>query len=87
MIAYKPFESKNLKDVEIVIDTLLYCIRIGDTESFREVLIAHLMTVNKTDFAKKSGIGRRTLYALTDLKKEFNPELSTISAIIQSIAA
>lgn len=45
------------------------------------------MTVNKTDFAKKAGLGRRTLYALIDSKKEFNPGLSTISAIIQSIAA
>lgn len=85
--AHTPFSSKELKDSQLVINTLLDCIRSGDTESFREVLVAHLMTVNKTDFAKKAGLGRRTLYALIDSKKEFNPELSTISAIIQSIAA
>lgn len=84
---YTPFASKELKDARLVVDTLLDCIRTGDSASFREVLLAHLMTVNKTDFAKKAGLGRRTLYALIDSKKEFNPELSTISAIIQSIAA
>lgn len=87
MKAYTPFASKELKDAQLVVDTLLECIRSGDTDSFREVLVAYLMTVNKTDFAKKAGLGRRTLYALIDSNKEFNPELSTISAIIQSIAA
>jgi DNA-binding phage protein len=45
------------------------------------------MTVNKAGLAKKSGIGRRTLYDLMDPNKEFNPELSTISAVIRSLAA
>jgi DNA-binding phage protein len=45
------------------------------------------MTVNKTNFAKKAGIGRRTLYDLMDPKKVFNPELTTISALIRSLAA
>lgn len=85
--AHIPFESKELKDKKLVVETLLDCIREGDTDSFREVLLAHLLTVNKSNFAKKSGLSRRTLYALTDLKKEFNPEFSTISAILQSIAA
>jgi len=45
------------------------------------------MTVNKMELAKKAGIGRRTLYDLIDPQKDFNPELSTISAIIKAIAA
>jgi DNA-binding phage protein len=85
--AHEPFASRELKNSKLVIDTLLECIRTGDIESFREVLTAHLMTMNKTKIAAKSGIGRRTLYDLMDSKKEFNPELSTISAIIQSLAA
>jgi DNA-binding phage protein len=84
---HEPFASRELKNSKLVIDTLLECIRTGDIESFREVLTAHLMTMNKTKVAAKSGIGRRTLYDLMDSKKEFNPELSTISAIIQSLAA
>lgn len=82
-----PFKSKTLKDSEVVVDTLLECIKTGDLESFREVLFAHLMTVNKMALAKKAGIGRRTLYDLIDPKKDFNPELSTISALIQAISA
>ena len=85
--AHAPFKSKELKDVELVIDTLLECIKTGDIETFREVLMAHLMTVNKVKLAQKAGIGRRTLYDLIDPNKEFNPELSTVSAIIQALAA
>jgi DNA-binding phage protein len=85
--AHEPFTSNELKDAKLVIETLLDCIRTGDIESFREVLTAHLMTLNKSKIAKKAGIGRRTLYDLMDPKREFNPELSTISAIIQSLAA
>ncbi len=84
---HAPFTSKELKDSKLVVDTLLECIRSGDLESFREVLAAHLMTINKVKFVKKAGISRRTLYTLIDPKKEFNPELSTISSIIQSLAA
>lgn len=85
--AHAPFTSKELKNSQLVIDTLLECIRNGDIESFREVLTAHLMTLNKAGLAKKAGIGRRTLYDLMDPNKEFNPALSTISAVIRSLAA
>ena len=60
---------------------------MGDLDSFRELLAAHLMTVNKVDLAKKAGIGRRTIYDLIDPNKEFNPELSTVSALIRALAA
>lgn len=84
---HAPFKSKILKNSKIVADILLDCIKTGDLETFREVLYAHLMTVNKVELAKKTGLGRRTLYDLIDPKKNFNPELSTISALIQAIAA
>jgi DNA-binding phage protein len=82
-----PFKSKELADANLVIESLLECIKINDLDSFREVLAAHLMTVNKVKLAKKAGIGRRTIYDLIDLDREFNPELATISAIISSLAA
>lgn len=84
---HDPFVSKELKDSHLVAETLLECIRTGDLEAFREVLMAHLMTVNKVKIAKLAGIGRRTLYDLIDPKKEFNPELSTVSAVIRALAA
>jgi DNA-binding phage protein len=82
-----PFKSKALKDSKLVSETLLDCIKSGDLASFREVLAAHLMTANKVEIAKKAGIGRRTLYDLMDPDKEFNPELSTVSAVIRALAA
>lgn len=84
---HKPFTSDLLKNKEEVIDTLLDCIRTGDIASFREVLVAHLMTVNKVELAQRAGIGRRTIYDLLDSKKEFNPGLQTVSALIQALAS
>ena len=84
---YDPSKSKLLRDPKVVREALLDCIQTGDTESFREVLSAHLVLVNKTDLAKKSGISRRTIYDMIDPTKDFNPELSTISALIRSLAA
>lgn len=82
-----PFESRELKDPELVAETLLECIKSGDLDSFRDVLVAHLATVNKLAVAKKAGIARRTLYDLLDPNKKFNPELSTVSAVIRALAA
>jgi DNA-binding phage protein len=82
-----PFTSKELKNSELVAETLLDCIKSGDLDSFRDVLVAHLATVNKLAVAKRAGIARRTLYDLRDPKKKFNPELSTVSAVIRVLAA
>ena len=79
MKEYVPFKSDILKDSNVVTEALLDCIRTNDLESFRELLAAHLLTVNKMELAKKAGIGRRTLYDLIDTKKEFNPGLTTIN--------
>ena len=80
-----PFASKELKDVSLVTETLLDCIKTGDLDAFREVLAAHLMTANKVEIARRSGVGRRTLYDMMDPDKEFNPELSTVSAVIRAL--
>ena len=85
--AHTPFASKELKSSKLVVDTLLDCIRTGDLDTFREVLIAHLLTRNKTGIAKKAGIGRRTLYDLIDPEKEFNPALTTVSSVLRAIAS
>jgi len=85
--AYEPFKSKELKDKNIVIEILFDCIKTGDLDTFKEVLVAHLMTVNKMELAIRAGIGRRTLYDLIDPKKKFNPGLSTVSAVIRALAS
>ena len=87
MKAHEPFKSEVLKDSQVVTEALLDCIRTGDIDGFRELLAAHLMTVNKVALARKAGIGRRTIYDLIDPNKEFNPELTTVSALIRALAA
>ena len=82
-----PFQSDILRNSNEIINVLLECIQNNDLDSFREVLAAHLMTVNKMELAKKAGIGRRTLYDLIDMKKDFNPELGTVSALLNALAA
>lgn len=81
-----PFKSRELKNRKNVAKALIECILHQDTNSFREVLIAHLMTVNKSQFSKQTGLGRRTIYDLMDMKKKFNPELSTVSSIIKNLS-
>jgi hypothetical protein len=87
LMVYEPFTSPELKDPKLVIETLLECIVEGDLDSFREVLGSHLITANRTNFAKKAKLGPRTFNALMNFKKPFNPKLSIVSAILKSIAA
>jgi DNA-binding phage protein len=85
--AHAPFTSPELKDPKLVSEALLECIKTGELESFRKVLASYLMTANKMELAKKAGLGRRTLYDILDPNKRFNPELSTVSAVIRALAA
>ena len=79
--------SKNLKDKKLVLDTLLDCLIRNDIESFQDVLVAHLRTVSKSEFARDTKVGRQTLYDLLDEKKPFNPTLSTLGSIFRKLAA
>ncbi len=81
-----PSKNSALKNSKLVSETLLECIRAEDLDSFRSVLTSCLMVINKTHFAKNAGIGRATLYDLLDSKRAFNPELSTVAAIIGALA-
>jgi DNA-binding phage protein len=77
--------TKLLANKKLVIEVLVDSLLANDLETFRDVLIAHLRTLSKTDFAKKTGLGRRTIYDMLDNKK-FDPRLSTISSILSKIA-
>src|SRR5438270_4362059 len=81
----RPFKSPEHRTPKLVSETLLECIRTEDLDSFRSILISFLTIVNKTHFAKIAGIGRATLYDMIDSKKRFNPELSTVAAIIRAL--
>ncbi len=79
-------DPKLLSDNKLVIEALMEALLTNDVATFRDVLIAHLRTLSKTELAKRTGLGRRTLYDLMDEKK-FDPRLSTLSALLSKIAA
>ena len=54
----------------------------SDLEAVRDLLIAHLRTVNKTKLAAKTKLGRQTIYDLINDNKEFNPSVKTLSLIL-----
>lgn len=86
LVAHDPF-SKELADPKFIKQAVLQALVEGDLESVRDVLIAHLQTVNKSNLAAKTKLGRQTLYDLMNSKKEFNPSIKTLSAILDNIAA
>ena len=80
-------DTENLKNSKLVKEILVEALMEDDLETFEDVLIAHLRAVSKSNLAAKTGLGRQTLYDLLDPKKEFNPTLTTLAAILKSIAA
>lgn len=79
-------DRKLLRDKKLIVEVLLDAILQNDLDTFRDVLIAHLRSISKTDLAKKTGLGRRTLYDLIE-NKNFDPRLSTISSLLSKLAA
>lgn len=87
LVVHTPHTSKLLLDAKLVLEVLFDCLKENDLETFRDVLISHIKTVNKVNFSKKAKIGRTTLYELLDTEREFNPSLSTVAAVISAIEA
>ncbi len=79
--------KQSLRDPKEILETLLHCLAIDDIEAFQDVLVAHLKYASKTDLARKTKLGRRTIYDLMDRKKPFNPTISTIAPLLKALAA
>ena len=86
LAVHDPF-SRELADPKLIKQAVLQALVDGDLEAVRDVLIAHLQTINKSKLASKAKLGRQTLYDLMDSKKEFNPSIKTLTTILDSIAA
>lgn len=87
LLHHKPQKSAELRSIKWVSEALVQCLETGDMAAFREVLAAHILTVNKSKLAADSGLGRRTIYDLLDPNKEFNPSLQTISSLLRALAS
>jgi len=85
--AFKEFKPSTalLLNKKLVAEVLVDCLLKNDTQTFQDVLVSHLRTLSKTDLAKQTGLGRRTLYDLIE-GKNFDPRLSTLSALLSKIA-
>lgn len=79
--------SKGLENPKEILEALIECLKQNDLESFEDILVAHLRTVSKSRFGKKSDLGRQTLYDLIQGKREFNPTLRTIGGLFKALAA
>jgi len=63
----------------------VYDLTENDVEGFKEILKAHLETLNKEEIIKETGLSRRTLFRM--LSPDGNPTLKNISAIINKLCA
>ncbi len=61
--------------------SLFQCLKEGDTETFKEILTAHLAAKVKTKSAKAHGLSERTMYEA--LSEKGNPSLNTIAKLMQ----
>lgn len=86
MEVHNPFDKK-LSDVKLIKTAVLQALVDCDMEAVRDLLIAHLKTVNKSKLAAKAKLGRQTIYDLIDMSKEFNPSVKTLTTILDNLAA
>jgi len=59
----------------------------GDMEMLKDAVVGLIRLNKKSDLIKKTKLGRQTLYDLINDKREFNPTVKTLSALLQVIAA
>lgn len=79
-------DTKLLRNKKLIIEVLVDALLQNDLETFRDVLVSHLRSLSKTDLAKQTGLGRRTLYDLME-HRNFDPRLSTISSLLSKLVA
>jgi len=66
---------------------LVEAIMEGDMEMLKDAIVGLIRVNKKSDLVKKSKLGRQTLYDLINDKREFNPTVKTLSALLKAIAA
>jgi DNA-binding phage protein len=71
------------RDPSQVFDALIDSLKSGDGAAFKEILAAYLEVANKDDFARLSGIPRRTLFRM--LSPSGNPTLDNITKIVSTL--
>jgi probable addiction module antidote protein len=66
-----------------VSQALMEALQEGDSIAFKEILAAFLEVTNKDQFARRSGISRRTLFRM--LSPSGNPTLDNIAKVVSTL--
>ena len=75
--------AARFSDPAQVFEALIDALKAGDADAFKEILSAHLDVTNKDDFARASGISRRTLFRM--LSPAGNPTLDNITKVVSAL--
>ena len=78
--------SKRLRNPKLIKEVLIEALLNDDLETFRDVLVAHLMAQPKSKLARDTGLGRQTIYDLIKPNGDFNPTLDTLGALLKKVS-
>jgi len=78
--------SKRLRNSKLIKEILVEALLNDDLETFRDVLIAHLVAQPKSKLARETGLGRQTIYDLIKPNGDFNPTLDTLGALLKKVS-
>lgn len=76
-----------LRDGAAVRQALLQAIIEDDLDTFRDVLIGHLRATSKTRLARKTGLGRQTIYDILQNEAGFDLRVSTLAKLLKSLSS
>jgi len=79
--------DETVLDRETLKSVLMEALIDGDIDTLKDVLITQIRLQSKAELARKSKLGRQTLYDLIEGKREFNPTVKTLSSLLKAIAA
>ena len=75
--------SERFRNPRQVFEALIDALKAGDGDAFKEILAAYLDLTNKDEFARVSGIPRRTLFRM--LSANGNPTLDNITKVVSAL--
>ena len=73
--------TEELLNEELISHALWECLKEGDDEGFKEVILAYVEASKKAQTAKKAAVSRSTVYNL-----KANPTIKTVAKVVHACA-
>ena len=73
--------TEELLNEELISHALWECLKEGDDEGFKEVILAYVEACKKAQTAKKAAVSRSTIYNL-----KTNPTIKTVAKVVHACA-